>query len=173
MKRFGFVEELDSINNNIASMLVLLSRGGGVGGGYEPERVFECKTCNRQFTSFQALGGHRASHKKPKLAADGAPLLAKPKVHECTICGLEFGIGQALGGHMRRHRAAAAAAVASEGFVHGHDEEKKKMGHPGRMLWLDLNKPAMDDDEEEVERRRIGFKFEFMEKAPVVVDCFP
>lgn len=26
---------------------------------------YECKTCNRFFSSFQALGGHRASHKKP------------------------------------------------------------------------------------------------------------
>ncbi|KAL8152860.1 hypothetical protein V2J09_010620 [Rumex salicifolius] len=29
--------------------------------------VYECKTCNRCFPSFQALGGHRASHRKPKL----------------------------------------------------------------------------------------------------------
>lgn len=29
--------------------------------------IYECKTCNRTFPSFQALGGHRASHKKPKL----------------------------------------------------------------------------------------------------------
>ena len=28
---------------------------------------YECKTCNKSFPSFQALGGHRASHKKPKL----------------------------------------------------------------------------------------------------------
>lgn len=28
---------------------------------------YECKTCNKSFSSFQALGGHRASHKKPKL----------------------------------------------------------------------------------------------------------
>ncbi|KAJ8899663.1 hypothetical protein K2173_019360 [Erythroxylum novogranatense] len=28
--------------------------------------AYECKTCNRCFPSFQALGGHRASHKKPK-----------------------------------------------------------------------------------------------------------
>ncbi|PKI34880.1 hypothetical protein CRG98_044726 [Punica granatum] len=28
--------------------------------------VYQCKTCNRTFPSFQALGGHRASHKKPK-----------------------------------------------------------------------------------------------------------
>lgn len=32
--------------------------------------VYECKTCNRTFPSFQALGGHRASHKKPKTAAE-------------------------------------------------------------------------------------------------------
>ncbi|KAK7278603.1 hypothetical protein RJT34_23635 [Clitoria ternatea] len=31
--------------------------------------VYECKTCNRTFPSFQALGGHRASHKKPKAMA--------------------------------------------------------------------------------------------------------
>ncbi|GMN59806.1 hypothetical protein TIFTF001_028888 [Ficus carica] len=30
--------------------------------------VYECKTCNRTFPSFQALGGHRASHKKSKTA---------------------------------------------------------------------------------------------------------
>ncbi|KZV23670.1 hypothetical protein F511_32095 [Dorcoceras hygrometricum] len=32
--------------------------------------VYECKTCYRTFPSFQALGGHRASHKKPKTAAE-------------------------------------------------------------------------------------------------------
>ncbi|KAI3450632.1 hypothetical protein Pfo_007297 [Paulownia fortunei] len=32
--------------------------------------VYECKTCSRTFPSFQALGGHRASHKKPKPTAD-------------------------------------------------------------------------------------------------------
>ncbi|CAK9186351.1 unnamed protein product [Ilex paraguariensis] len=31
--------------------------------------VYECKTCNRTFPSFQALGGHRASHKKNKAMA--------------------------------------------------------------------------------------------------------
>ncbi|KAK6271063.1 hypothetical protein POUND7_008161 [Theobroma cacao] len=41
------------------------SNGTGKAGYY----VYECKTCNRTFPSFQALGGHRASHKKPKTAA--------------------------------------------------------------------------------------------------------
>ncbi|XBH56804.1 hypothetical protein VPH35_078542 [Triticum aestivum] len=47
-----------------------------VAGPASPERVFECKTCNRRFPSFQALGEHQASHKKPRLA-DGEP--PKPK----------------------------------------------------------------------------------------------
>lgn len=32
--------------------------------------VYECKTCNRNFPSFQALGGHRASHRRPKVDSD-------------------------------------------------------------------------------------------------------
>ncbi|KAJ4754009.1 hypothetical protein LUZ62_088414 [Rhynchospora pubera] len=105
--------EVESIN--MANILMFLSHNGAESTNsvqFYPaieERVFECKTCYRQFNSFQALGGHRASHKKPRLGPGecidpkfGA--LAKPKLHECSICGLEFAIGQALGGHMRRHR---------------------------------------------------------------------
>nr|XP_009622960.1 zinc finger protein ZAT12-like [Nicotiana tomentosiformis] len=68
---------------------------------------FECKTCNKCFPSFQAHGGHRASHKRPKLLAGAGDFLVqskKNKMHGCSICGMEFSLGQALGGHMRRHR---------------------------------------------------------------------
>ncbi|KAJ8620806.1 hypothetical protein MRB53_029335 [Persea americana] len=105
--------EIDGDSIRTANFLLQLSRGDGDANAQEGElsgrllgRVFECKTCNRQFGSFQALGGHRASHKKPRIV-DGhykQSLQVKPKVHECSICGLEFAIGQALGGHMRRHR---------------------------------------------------------------------
>ncbi|EXC35058.1 Zinc finger protein ZAT8 [Morus notabilis] len=103
-----------------------------------PGRVFTCKTCNREFPSFQALGGHRASHKKlPKLfSADEALSPAasppKPKTHECSICGLEFAIGQALGGHMRRHRQQVAdhhdqpAVARDRQLSHDHDDDDYK-----------------------------------------------
>ncbi|XP_019199478.1 PREDICTED: zinc finger protein ZAT5 [Ipomoea nil] len=115
--------------------------------------VYECKTCNRSFPSFQALGGHRASHKKPKLmdhhehhhqdhydqqsppppqpqpplsaAHGGSSKLAK--IHECSICRAEFSSGQALGGHMRRHRPAApinTAAAAKGGSVSSSNDEE-------------------------------------------------
>ncbi|XP_040379460.1 zinc finger protein ZAT5-like [Oryza brachyantha] len=41
----------------------------GAGAG---EFVYECKTCSKCFPSFQALGGHRTSHKKPRLIAPPA-----------------------------------------------------------------------------------------------------
>lgn len=99
-------------------------------------RMFECKTCNRQFPSFQALGGHRASHKKPRMLADHCTEVrvspTKPRVHGCPICGLKFTIGQALGGHMRRHRAIA------DGLEQQKIEERK-VEEDSTTLCLDLN----------------------------------
>ncbi|XVF19839.1 hypothetical protein REPUB_Repub11eG0145400 [Reevesia pubescens] len=45
--------------------------------------VYECKTCNRAFPSFQALGGHRAGHKKPKgaMAEEKKSLVLAVKDH--------------------------------------------------------------------------------------------
>ncbi|RZS16967.1 hypothetical protein BHM03_00049047 [Ensete ventricosum] len=158
----GGGEQNDSVN--MANVLMLLSQGGGGGdGGAEKRdhsgRVFECKTCNRQFPSFQALGGHRASHKKPRLGGDGHGHgqmqggAAKPRVHECSVCGLEFAIGQALGGHMRRHRATA------EGFGHVLGE-KPPRDHRGMLL--DLNLPPLETDP------KLGLGLEIVDKTPMV-----
>ncbi|VVB16642.1 unnamed protein product [Arabis nemorensis] len=98
------------IESKAANFLMLLSRVGqenNVDGG-DQKRVFTCKTCLKEFHSFQALGGHRASHKKPNYNNENSStgLIKKVKTtsHPCPICGVEFPMGQALGGHMRRHR---------------------------------------------------------------------
>lgn len=170
--------EVDSIT--MANYLMLLSRGGEFETTYlnsSNNRVFECKTCNRQFSSFQALGGHRASHKKPRLMGenDSHDSPPKPKTHECSVCGLEFAIGQALGGHMRRHRAVAAAA--SNGNMHNtsttmsssssggssvDNSASEKKDNSKRVLFLDLNLTPFEND---LEFLKIG-------QATPLVDCF-
>ncbi|KAK8600355.1 hypothetical protein V6N12_050211 [Hibiscus sabdariffa] len=66
-------------DEDMANCLMLLARGRTIKSTPQPVSmaitsktmtgidVHRCKTCNRCFPSFQALGGHRASHKKPKV----------------------------------------------------------------------------------------------------------
>lgn len=152
-KRFREAES--NTLTTITTCLMLLSRNTP----FEPihHRLFQCKTCNRQFPSFQALGGHRASHKKPKLSEDlsfrpseiqTSP--EKPKMHECSICGVEFARGQALGGHMRKHRAASnknfkplVSYVSDSSLV----EPIVKRSNSSRRIWcLDLNLTPFEND---------------------------
>nr|BAA21921.1 ZPT2-12 [Petunia x hybrida] len=109
---------------------------------------FECKTCNKRFSSFQALGGHRASHKRPKLLIGAGEFLVQPsskKMHECSICGMEFSLGQALGGHMRRHRAAIdeKSKAATKAMM---IPVLKKSNSSKRIFCLDLNLTPRNED---------------------------
>jgi DNA-directed RNA polymerase subunit RPC12/RpoP len=161
MKRQRENEEKESID--LATNLMLLSSHRTQQNN---KTLFECKTCNRKFSSFQALGGHRASHKKLKIDSEEAlnkVMNIKPKMHECSICGQEFKLGQALGGHMRRHR------INNEGFssssINYHQVIAKstpvlKRSNSKRImcLELDLNLTPLEND----------LKFLFGNKAPRV-----
>ncbi|KAK8683406.1 hypothetical protein V6N13_039467 [Hibiscus sabdariffa] len=141
----------------MANCLIMLAQSDGPGRSVE-FYVYECKSCNRSFPSFQALGGHMASHKKSKsaiehkkplvLAVDDA-VMASPvsnkkgndKIHECSICGSSFSSGQALGGHMRRHRAAGSNQSAMN-----VDQIIINTATKSNKLLLDLNLPAPEDE---------------------------
>ncbi|KAF0922520.1 hypothetical protein E2562_037537 [Oryza meyeriana var. granulata] len=88
-----------------------------------PEELrFRCTVCGKAFASYQALGGHKSSHRKPPTgdhhyaaaatqqasAGDSEDSAASSAAgstgpHRCTICRRSFATGQALGGHKRCH----------------------------------------------------------------------
>ncbi|GER40066.1 zinc finger family protein [Striga asiatica] len=174
-------------DEDMANCLILLARGGSdsqgkskppdnksIGGGQIGIYIYECKTCGRTFPSFQALGGHRASHKKPNrnnsptAGEEGGSILSaaavtppqligkglntenKVKIHECSICGSEFGSGQALGGHMRKHRAASNYGNANKSAndcESSLDEIGGRAGNVAAAVDFDLNLPAPEEED--------------------------
>ncbi|RAL37433.1 hypothetical protein DM860_000127 [Cuscuta australis] len=132
---------------------------------------FQCKTCKKRFQSFQALGGHMSSHKRPKTSPavvrkdDGGP--EERKRHECPVCGLVYGLGQALGGHMRKHRAEERIrATEGKKLENGEDEyqktdkinwnERDDMDKIRGVGLFDLNLlPNDDDDDDSIEDERV------------------
>ncbi|KAM6598416.1 hypothetical protein CsatA_018025 [Cannabis sativa] len=94
--------------------------------------VFKCGTCRKEFSSYQALGGHKANHKKikkynhmddefendqDKYGEDEDVVEEEDeensttveeeskmkKVFHCSLCPRVFNSGQALGGHKKVH----------------------------------------------------------------------
>ncbi|KAG6421913.1 hypothetical protein SASPL_118473 [Salvia splendens] len=92
----------------LAVCLVMLARSGDE----SPKSAnYKCSVCDKAFPSYQALGGHKASHRGKEASdesnhsstAAAAALNPSGRIHECSICHKRFGTGQALGGHKRRH----------------------------------------------------------------------
>ncbi|XP_028798939.1 zinc finger protein ZAT9-like [Neltuma alba] len=103
---------------------------------------YKCETCNKVFRSYQALGGHRASHKKikpvicePEIEQGNVPMAAEKKIHECPVCFRVFASGQALGGHKRTHVTGSAIRIPPT-----------KFGDNNSLI--DLNLPAQVDEDE-------------------------
>jgi len=93
---------------------------------HEEQLRFRCAVCGKAFASYQALGGHKSSHRKPptpeqyaaahaataqtasggdfdETTASPGSAAASGGPHRCTICRRGFATGQALGGHKRCH----------------------------------------------------------------------
>ncbi|CAN1324044.1 Zinc finger protein AZF2 [Linum perenne] len=105
---------------------------------------YKCLVCAKSFPSYQALGGHKASHRKsPALQSISSTSTsttttitasaASGKAHECSVCHKSFPSGQALGGHKRCHYDGGATQT-SEGV--GSTTTNSYRG------LIDLNLPA-------------------------------
>ncbi|KAG6642744.1 hypothetical protein CIPAW_09G162000 [Carya illinoinensis] len=145
--------------------------------GFEPQiqkkiskKPYEyiCKTCNKTFPTFQALGGHRSSHNKDQNTKAVEPSIAiqqkkddtdptikveetrefgeHASLHICNLCYKSFPTGQALGGHKKRHWAAAQSADAALTFVQSPLTEEATDQAGRKVLDFDTNKPNVEED---------------------------
>lgn len=101
----GMTPRFLSLSLSPASKVIIKKQGKTTKRVKPLDGSFECRTCGRRFATFQALGGHRTSHKRPRVRADGIDLLlgsmclgkggaaAKDAVHRCHTCGMAFPTG--------------------------------------------------------------------------------
>lgn len=174
----------------LKNMMDISSNQSGI--NHNVNMVYECKTCDKTFQSFQALGGHRASHhKKPKLIADETKVnppsiivtklsppslyhagitLSSSKMHECSICGSAFLSGQALGGHMRRHRTAVISnndtnQIAVAAVLDADvdiDRYLRNDTSNNFMATLDLNLPAPAEEDQNLDEDKVNSRRRFI-----------
>lgn len=135
---------------------------------------YRCETCSKMFRSYQALGGHMASHKKirhspfnnessSEIADCGGGSVAvveEEKVHECPFCERVFSSGQALGGHKRSHFA-RGGGISRYSVRPVGSSQVESISRIGKNLKIDLNLPApVHGDEDEISQISVSAVFD-------------
>ncbi|BFG23145.1 hypothetical protein CerSpe_094190 [Prunus speciosa] len=131
---------------------------------------YKCETCNKAFRSYQALGGHRASHKKiiktqvfdveddddddfeeeeeddddviGNNGNSGNLVVDQQRTFECSFCFKQFDSGQALGGHKKVHY--------YNNLTHNARNVSSSSTNFVDNLVIDLNLPAPEEEDGEL-----------------------
>ncbi|CAO2834828.1 unnamed protein product [Amaranthus hypochondriacus] len=145
------VKEVKS-DEDLAICLMMMSRD--TRSNSIKKKIYKCETCDKVFRSYQALGGHRASHKKNRVIGNNLIIEEikemgidyddenEKKIYECPICLRVFSSGQALGGHKRSH-----------GVLDYSPRKKIMVINTTNQRLIDLNLPApldFDDDQQQI-----------------------
>ncbi|XP_057779256.1 LOW QUALITY PROTEIN: zinc finger protein ZAT5-like [Salvia miltiorrhiza] len=171
----------DEEEEDMANCLILLAKGRSSQPAAE---AYQCKTCSKSFSSFQALGGHRASHKKPIKPEEKKPLMREKQERECfqlaerddsTNLSLQISNRSASSGSpqskTRVHECSICGAEFGSGQALGGHMRRHRpipavasggVKKARNLLSLDLNLPAPEDDQPES-------KFPFATKEQVIV----
>lgn len=153
------VENPPTEEEYLALCLIMLARGGSETASQSSQQAppqpptlklsYKCTVCNKAFPSYQALGGHKASHRKSSsenAATDNnnpstSSVATSGRTHECTICHKTFPTGQALGGHKRCHYDGGNSNTNSGGTFSEGGGSSHSQSHRG----FDLNLPALPE----------------------------
>ncbi|KDP41634.1 hypothetical protein JCGZ_16041 [Jatropha curcas] len=125
----------------------------------EEKPSYKCSVCNKAFSSYQALGGHKASHRKlagnedqststtATSSATATVSNGSGKTHECSLCHKCFPTGQALGGHKRCHYEGGSAAAEKSGVTSVSEGVGSTNTHSlsQSQREFDLNLPALPE----------------------------
>ncbi|WOL05409.1 hypothetical protein Cni_G14137 [Canna indica] len=137
--------------------------------------LYQCKTCGRCFQSFQALGGHRTSHRKPKTEAPlldeerksveaAADTASVSKLVPASSDDVDVGVAATAGSSRPRvHECSICGSKFSSGqALGGHMRRHRPMAAAATepatlpevkkekhvLLSLDLNLPAQPEDDD-------------------------
>ncbi|KAJ6321004.1 hypothetical protein OIU78_016241 [Salix suchowensis] len=120
----------------------------------------KCSVCSREFPSYQALGGHKASHRKLSgggedqtnfstttsvITAAKTVSNGSGKTHECSICHRSFATGQALGGHKRCHYEGIIGGGEKSGVASTSESAGSTNPRTHSHGDFDLNVPALPE----------------------------
>ncbi|KAF8096655.1 hypothetical protein N665_0304s0020 [Sinapis alba] len=171
-----------SQDDTSALFLVQLSRGMHMKHQTRTHQFdsYKCDVCGKEFASYQALGGHKASHRvklqqplveNASAEAGGktrARMAPSGKLHKCSICQDVFPTGQALGGHKRRHYEGVLGGnkrevIGGDKSSPNHETVVTNMSGPMHSFvgLMDLNKPPLpefDDNNKELESAIVANK---------------
>jgi len=144
------VENPSTEEEYLALCLIMLARSGSETASQsstQPPTLklsYKCTVCNKAFPSYQALGGHKASHRKSSSENAATENSNNPSTSSGAASGRThetFPTGQALGGHKRCHYDGGnsntnSSVTFSEGGGSSHSQS-----HRG----FDLNLPALPE----------------------------
>ena len=167
-RRNRFFDHPPTEEEYLALCLVMLARGETarqrIRSPSSSRAVFglthKCSVCGKGFPSYQALGGHKASHRKlvpspddvisSHVATGFTSSTTNGRTHQCSICLKTFPSGQALGGHKRCHYDGGVSAGMASSEVTSSSARNFDLNMPA-PIELVFDRRCVAPEEEEVQ----------------------
>ncbi|XP_022897332.1 zinc finger protein ZAT10-like [Olea europaea var. sylvestris] len=115
----------------------------------DQNKPYICSVCGKSFSSYQALGGHKTSHRDRSQFATTTAITntsnmisyvnPSGRIHKCNVCSENFTTGQALGGHMRMHYEGVIKGGKKTGLIKSKGGASSQCNSDGCTNTVDFN----------------------------------